>query len=145
MDTKQCRKCKELVPLVLFTKKSAAKDGYASWCKKCMCDHNKARYANNESVRLARKEYDSYNRQAYVRHHLTNEQYQNLVSKNDGICPICNIDKAYVIDHDHNCCPGNFSCGRCVRGLLCLHCNWLLGDAKDSVSTLSNAIEYLSR
>ena len=32
-----------------------------------------------------------------------------------------------VVDHDHNHCPGGFSCGQCVRGLIDPRCNALLG------------------
>jgi hypothetical protein len=31
------------------------------------------------------------------------------------------------IDHDHDCCPGTYSCGRCVRGALCGRHNVYLG------------------
>jgi hypothetical protein len=31
------------------------------------------------------------------------------------------------IDHDHQCCPGGYSCGKCVRGALCGRHNVYLG------------------
>lgn len=63
-----------------------------------------------------------------------------MLQSQEGRCDICgtsrNSDRFHV-DHDH-------ATGR-VRALLCLHCNALLGHAKDDPNTLRAAILYLER
>jgi hypothetical protein len=64
-------------------------------------------------------------------------------------CEICQTQKSditeFYFDHDHSCCPNQKACGKCVRGLLCRHCNSLLGFAKDDIEILKAAISYLER
>lgn len=61
------------------------------------------------------------------RYHLTPQQYEELVGRHQGLCPICMTRKANVIDHDHSCCSGQHTCGGCVRGVLCKQCNAAMG------------------
>ena len=62
------------------------------------------------------------------------------------VCAICAepFDSFGIhIDHDHSCCPGKGSCGKCIRGTLCRSCNHGLGNFKDSIDRMSAAIAYL--
>jgi hypothetical protein len=77
-----------------------------------------------------------------TRYGLTPEQYNRLMFLQKGICAGCS-NPATCVDHDHNCCPGERSCGKCVRGLLCKACNSTLGLAKDNTTTLRNLITYI--
>jgi len=84
------------------------------------------------------------------RYGLTMEQYHKLLEDQAYGCKICGLKestyrKRLSVDHDHSCCPGSKSCGNCVRGLLCHHCNAALGNAKDSVETLQKMINYLKK
>ena len=59
-----------------------------------------------------------------------------MVEDQSNKCAICRDDmQPPYVDHNH-------STGT-VRKLLCRHCNWLLGQAKENVNILKSAIEYL--
>jgi hypothetical protein len=59
-----------------------------------------------------------------------------FVRSGAGACGMCHEPFAegqrIYADHDHNCCKKQVkatakTCGRCMRGLLCLRCNTALG------------------
>ena len=78
---------------------------------------------------------------------LTEDKIQEFLEKQKGICPICkeppNSKNPFVPDHDHSCCPGRKSCGKCVRGLIHRTCNAAIGLLKDDPKILREAAKYL--
>lgn len=79
---------------------------------------------------------------------MTHIQYEAMLVDQNSQCAICletpKGNKSLYVDHDHGCCVGQKSCGRCIRGLLCARCNnaiALLGDTKKGVE---RALKYLS-
>jgi hypothetical protein len=66
------------------------------------------------------------------RYGLTQAQFDALLEEQDYACAMCltsfDDGQKICIDHDHACCPvEKSSCGKCVRGLLCIPCNTALG------------------
>jgi hypothetical protein len=49
------------------------------------------------------------------------------------------------VDHDHSCCDGGYSCGECVRGVLCHNHNRAIGLFRDDPDALNTAAEYLNQ
>jgi hypothetical protein len=95
---------------------------------------------------------------AYVEktYSLTDEQYWALYDYQGGRCYICQrakgqnqeqdngIRKRLSVDHDHACCSGAVSCGKCVRGLLCKPCNRdVLGHLRDDPAAFERGREYV--
>lgn len=73
---------------------------------------------------------------------ITLEERDALFVKQGSVCGICKTpepttSRGWHTDHDH--------ATGVVRGVLCHHCNTLLGVARDNPQTLSNAIEYLGK
>lgn len=95
------------------------------------------RLANPEKVKAqARK---SERKRRLKRYGLTEETFDLLFT---GACHICSTvlekeSRETYVDHCH-------TTGK-VRGILCHHCNILLGNAKDSVDILEKAKLYLEK
>jgi hypothetical protein len=71
-----------------------------------------------------------------------------MLVRQGGGCAICRRDngkRLLAVDHDHACCPGERTCGKCVRGLLCDGCNHGLGKFRDDPELLRRAAEYAAR
>lgn len=74
---------------------------------------------------------------------LSEQEYYDLLKQQDNKCCICKRDfdlgkeREVYVDHDHLKNYLNH------RGLLCSHCNLLIGHAYENIQTLKNAIEYL--
>lgn len=71
---------------------------------------------------------------------ITEKQWQEMFLAQKGVCAICGKHQRYrrlSVDHSHKTLR--------VRGLLCNHCNRLLGYAYDSSKLLQAAADYLER
>ncbi len=64
-----------------------------------------------------------------------------------GVCAICQRAtgrrKSLAYDHDHHCCPGTRSCGRCLRGRLCGPCNQMVGWLRDNPALWLTGAMYM--
>lgn len=131
MKTKICTRCKEEKPRDSehFPLHNKTSDGLDSWCRKC------------------RASYRSEINRGKFRGQLTDDEVREL--KKQEKCDICggnefagsrnnkHLGKVYALVMDHNHQTGKF------RGMLCNHCNRGLGNFKDNIENLENAILYL--
>ena len=143
--TKICSICKTEKSFEHFYDHKNGKDGKFTYCIPChnqkLRDHKK----NNPQM------WSVYNLRANLKmnYGMTVEDYERMLAKQNGKCAICKTEDPggprFYIDHDHSCCNGRKSCGKCIRGLLCNNCNNGLGRFKDSIESLASALAYLSQ
>lgn len=139
------------------------KDGRGRQCRKCKLDRQMKIYwvdpqVSHDRINASRRSDNppaSYNylnnRKAALKsmYKMTPEEYVEMLDSQGGRCAICGTtDSGYklntfAVDHDHACCPGKYTCGQCIRGLLCRNCNNGLGMFQDSQDYLRSATMYL--
>lgn len=142
---KKCPSCGETKPFEDFSIASARKDGRASTCKVCKREIDKKYHSKSyeEKIRPRRRTAEYRLKNLSWVYGISVEQISSMMEICQGLCEICQESPATCIDHDHNCCVGQKSCGQCVRGMLCKSCNWGLGQMKDSPERLRAAAEYI--
>ena len=110
--------------------RSKGGQGEVRWCPA----HRKAGYyAHGRATTVAR-------------YGISERDYWQMVADQGNRCAICHKDpgkQGFQIDHDHQCCPGRDSCGKCVRGLLCSPCNMAIGLLGDNTVAIRRALEYV--
>ena len=140
---KTCSKCNEEKDLDLFAKGKRYKDGRKNICKKCHTAYVSNYYSSNPDKKAAKNKMNSVNQNNWMRHHISEQKYNELLDLHNGKCHSCKDKEAVSIDHDHSCCSQSRSCGRCVRGLLCNQCNTALGLLQDSKKNIQGLLDYL--
>lgn len=148
-----CIRCEEDKEWEEFYKNASYTCGYEPFCKKCRLDRRKALWHENigghrekDQIRKSERTYEEHSDEALYqlerrlasRYKMTMEEYTSRLREQKGLCAICGnpeVQMHYLndnpnrlaIDHDHKCCKGLTTCGKCVRGLLCRSCNTTLG------------------
>ncbi len=98
-------------------------------------------------------------RQLWRRYKMTPEDYNNKLTEQENHCALCATvrikERRMPVDHDHKCCPGKTTCGKCTRSILCQQCNVKVGYLESTLAEgivkprpntwLYRAVEYLSK
>jgi Recombination endonuclease VII len=108
-------------------------------------DKNRDRYLKKkkEWYRSNKEKSKTSARRSYFRimYGTTPEEMEAMLKAQGNSCAICSTDtpggKGWHLDHCH-------AAGH-ARGVLCNHCNLMLGYARDNPATLAAAIAYLGR
>jgi len=138
LEQRECRTCGEVKNLLadfyLSRKDPTKKSSYTYECKDCTKVRISKSYHNNPDA--------SRNNHLKRLYGIDIEDYNRLLTEQKNCCAVCGTDKpggkhsSFNVDHCH-------TTGK-VRGLLCKSCNIMIGEAKDNVDILKNAMLYLN-
>ena len=140
-----CSKCQHPKAETDFYKRNGKP---ISQCKKCHNIRTNAWYVRNRDEQLIarRAQYKLSNNalrntRICKKHGIDINQLRKLHQEQNDCCAICHnpeeIKTVLSLDHSHKT--------KQIRGLLCMRCNLLIGQAKEDIIILKDAIEYLKK
>lgn len=95
-----------------------------------------------ELRRLAELDY-----QRFYKYGVSPAKYLEMFEAQGGVCFVCKRPElkraSMAVDHDHRCCAGRYSCGKCVRALLCINCNSLEGKLAANLELVHQLLAYM--
>lgn len=134
-----CSGCKQTKQAHSFTKDVTRPTGYRARCKPCQ---RITVNANNKKKRELDPSWVRRNHMKYV-YGLSLEEWGVLFEKQGEKCRVCKSPsprtKRAVWHTDHNHLTGK------VRGILCSHCNQMLGMAHEDTAIMLAGAEYLKK
>ena len=137
-----CLGCREFKVWGDFSANKLGINGRYSQCKPCKNALNRVKEGQRRLLKP--KETYEQRREKLLKYTygLTQSEFDKILSSQGGVCAICykkenSVSSHFFVDHCH-------SSGK-IRGLLCYHCNTLLGMSFDNIDTLKAAIKYLER
>lgn len=131
---KTCILCNTEKPISEFNKDKQTKDGYRNKCRICLNEYRRSTYnrrAETEKFGQLRRKYK-----------ITPLEYDEMIKEG---CEVCGSFERLCIDHDHSCCPGKWTCGECIRGILCRRCNIAEGLFKKDPQMMHNLAVYMEK
>jgi hypothetical protein len=143
MTTKLCGCCQLIQPITNFYPHKSQSDGLQTRCKDCARKNSQKHY---HTIDVNKRRQWSRGTMLKKQYGLTLEDYNSLLSGQEGVCAICGRTETQrsnsrgTIDHlrvDHCHTTGR------VRGLLCSQCNFGLGNFRDKLGLLISATSYL--
>ena len=126
-----CKKCGETRPIDDFYRHGGPGGKMRRPCRECVRAMRRKAYHERGGLK-------NVQRDNWARYGVTPEQYAEMHQQQGGLCAICRRPpgkRSLAIDHCH-------ASGK-VRALLCVHCNAILGHARDEAETLLSAVAYL--
>lgn len=147
---RRCHACKKIKSLDDFYKDAKGKGGKGYRCKDCAKRIAARDFRENKPARKATgKRYRSQphiraqarDRLLQMKYGVDSKEYDRILARQRGVCAICKQDRRDArgrempVDHDHDT-------GK-VRGILCDHCNRIIGLFQENPTHLRNAARYL--